>query len=82
MASTLNLRRKALFSRLWKRTCAARSALPALKAGLGGPDANVRTAFQSAINQIEKAKPEPGEEVKKRIAILKDLDELQKARTK
>src|SRR5262249_52690266 len=60
----------------------ARSALPALKAGLGGPDPNVRAAFRSAIAQIEKVEVEPGwaEEVKKRRAILRDLDEWQKAR--
>jgi hypothetical protein len=62
----------------------ARTALPALKAGLGDRDPNVRSAFQRAIEQIEKARPEPGweEEVKKRRAILKDLDEWKKARGK
>jgi HEAT repeats len=63
---------------------AAKVALPALKEGLGDPDENVRAAFRSAVDQIEKAKDEPGwgEEVKKRRAILKDLDELKKARRK
>jgi HEAT repeat protein len=62
----------------------ARAALPALKAGLGDPNENVRTAFRSAVEQIEKAKDEPGwrEEFKRRIAILKDLDEWKKARRK
>jgi hypothetical protein len=62
----------------------ARSALPALKEGLGDPDRNVRAAFQAAIDRIEKARQEPGwaEEVKKRRAILKDLDEWKKARAK
>jgi hypothetical protein len=56
----------------------ARSALPALKAGLGDPDPNVRTAFRTAIDQIEKARPEPGweGEIKRRLSIMKDLDEL------
>ena len=58
--------------------------MPSLKAGLGEADANIRTAFQAAVDQIEKAKPEPGwgEEVKKRFAILKDLDEWKKASSK
>jgi hypothetical protein len=58
--------------------------LPALKAGLGDPDPNVVTAFKAAIDQIEKAKPEPGweAEVKRRLSILKDLDDLKKARKK
>ena len=62
----------------------AKTALPSLKTGLGEADPLIRTAFQAAIDQIEKAKPEPGwgEEVKKRIAILKDLDEWKKARKK
>jgi HEAT repeat protein len=62
----------------------AKTALPALKAGLGDPDVNIRTAYQAAIDQIEKARPEPGwdEEVKKRIAIVKDLDEWKKGRGK
>jgi hypothetical protein len=60
----------------------AKTALPALKMGLGDPDPNVRTAFRSAVDQIEKARDEPGwgKEVKKRRAILKDLDEWKKAR--
>jgi hypothetical protein len=59
----------------------ANPALPSLKAGLADPDPNIRAAFQAAIDQIEKAKPEPerNEDVKKRMAILKDLDEFKKA---
>jgi hypothetical protein len=62
----------------------AKPALQALKAGLSDPDVNVRTAFRSAIEQIEKATNEPGwgKELKKRLAILKDLDEWKKARGK
>jgi hypothetical protein len=62
----------------------ARTALPALKAGLDDPDPNVRTAFRSAMEQIEMAREEPGwgEEVKKRRAIFKDLDEWKKGRSK
>jgi hypothetical protein len=62
----------------------AKAALPALKAALSDPDVNVRTAFRSAIEQIEKAKIEPGwgKKLKKRLAILKDLDEWMKARGK
>jgi hypothetical protein len=62
----------------------ARAAVPALKAGLDDPDPGVRGAFQSAIERIGKAKEEPGwgEEVKKRRAILKDLDEWKKGRSK
>jgi hypothetical protein len=62
----------------------ANPALPSLKAGLAEADPNIRTAFQTAIDHIEKAKPEPEreEDVKKRMAILKDLDEYKKARKK
>jgi hypothetical protein len=62
----------------------AKPALPTLKVGLGDPDPTIRTAFQAAIDQIDKAKPEPGwdEEVKKRRAILKDLDQWKKGRGK
>jgi hypothetical protein len=62
----------------------ARDVLPALKEGLGDPDENVRTAFRSAVDQIEQAKAEPdgGKEARKRLAILKDIDELKKARKK
>jgi hypothetical protein len=62
----------------------ARTALPALRAGLGDPDPNVRAACRSAVEQIEKVRDEPGwaAELKKRRAILKDLDEWQKARRK
>src|SRR5262249_6284124 len=60
----------------------AKAALPALKRGLSDPDPNVRAAFQSAIDLIEKARPEPGwaEERKKRVAIVKALDAWKKAR--
>jgi hypothetical protein len=63
---------------------AARSALPVLKARLDEPDTEVRTAFQRAMDQIEKARPEPGWEAaaKRRQAIAKDLDELKAARRK
>jgi hypothetical protein len=59
----------------------ARSALPALKAGLDDPDRNFRRTFQAAIDQINKARdrPEPEEVVKKRRAILKDIQEFKKA---
>jgi hypothetical protein len=76
--------RRAAASCLGSVRAAAKTALPALKAGLGDPDPNVRAACRSAVDQIEKAKDEPGwgEEVKKRLAILKDLDEWKKARGK
>jgi hypothetical protein len=62
----------------------ARVALPALKRGLGDPNKNVRTLCQSAIGQIEKARDDPGwvEELKRRRAILEDLDAWKKARGK
>ena len=46
--------------------------------------AGMTDAFQSAIDQIEKAKPVPGyaAEVKRRLSILKDLDDLKTARKK
>jgi hypothetical protein len=60
---------------------AARSALPALKVGLGDPDANVRTAFGAAIDRIEKARREPGEDdqVRRKLVIRRDINELKKA---
>jgi hypothetical protein len=62
----------------------AKGALPALKEGSSDPDENVRAAFRSAVEQIEQAKadPEGEKEAKKRLMILKDIDELQKARKK
>lgn len=55
----------------------ARSAVPALKDGLQDPDANIRSTFESAIGQIESAKDKPGQEdeVKKNLAILKEIKE-------
>jgi hypothetical protein len=75
--------RRVVASCLGRIGAGAKAALPALKAGLGDPDKNVKTALQAAIDQIEKAKDEPGwgEEAKKRRAILKDLDEWKKARS-
>src|SRR5262249_42193107 len=57
---------------------AARPALPALKKGLADPDANVRQAFQEAIRQIEQAREVPGQddEIKRKRAIAKEIDEL------
>jgi hypothetical protein len=59
---------------------AAKSAVAALKEGLDNSDANVRSAFQSAIERIENAKEEPGSEerVKNERAILKEISELKK----
>jgi hypothetical protein len=59
----------------------ARSAVGALKEGLKDPDAGIRAAFQDAIKQIESAKDRPGqaEEVKNKLAILQDINELKKA---
>jgi hypothetical protein len=63
---------------------AAKTALPALKAGLDDPNPNIRSAFRAAVDQIEKARDEPGwgEELEKRRAIFKDLDAWKKARSK
>jgi HEAT repeat protein len=59
----------------------AKSALPALKAGLDDPDANLRTAFQTAIDQLETSRtaPTPDDEIKKNLLILKDINEFKKA---
>jgi hypothetical protein len=40
--------------------------------------------FRPAVDEIEKAKDEPGwdEELKKRLTILKDIDEWKKTRSK
>jgi hypothetical protein len=78
-----SVRRVAAWS-LGRAGVLARDVLPALKEGLGDPDENVRTAFRSAVDQIEQARGDPdGEkEARKRLAILNDIDELKKARKK
>jgi HEAT repeat protein len=60
----------------------AKSAVPTLKRGLDDPDANIRNAFRSALERIENAKDQPGllERTKRDRAILKDINELSKAR--
>jgi hypothetical protein len=62
----------------------AKPALPALKMGSDDRDPNIRIAFQGAIDEIDKARndAEPDEEVKKRMAILTELDDFNKAREK
>jgi hypothetical protein len=72
--------RRVAASYLGRIGAGAKFALPALKEGLDDPDPNIRTAFQAAIDQINQAKAGPGwgAAVKKRIAILQDLDELKK----
>jgi hypothetical protein len=59
----------------------AKSAVPALREGLDDADANVRKAFQTAIDQLDKAQDKPGQddEVKKQLAILKEIIEFKKA---
>jgi len=59
----------------------ARSAIPALKEGLQDPDANIRTAFQDALDRMESAREGPGQEdeAKRRLAILKELNEFSEA---
>jgi hypothetical protein len=58
----------------------AKSAVPKLKAGLDDPDTNIRNAFQSAIDQLENVKDEPGYEkqVEKQRLILKEILEFKK----
>lgn len=58
----------------------AKTALPALKEGLQDPDANIRTAFQTAIKQIENAKETAGQEdeIKKKLSILKEINGFKK----
>jgi len=59
----------------------AKSALPALRDGLNDPDANVRSAFASAIGKLETATVPLGheEEVKKKRAILEEINEFKKS---
>jgi hypothetical protein len=59
---------------------AAKSAVAALKEGLEDPDANIKNSFQSAIERIESAKDEAGqdERVKNERAILKEIGEVKK----
>ncbi len=60
---------------------AAKSALPALKAGLEDADANVRAAFKAAVEQIESAKEPSGkvDAAKVTKAILKELEAVKKS---
>jgi hypothetical protein len=60
----------------------AKYAIPALKEGLNDPDVNVRKTFKDALDTIEKARREPGEEdeIKRKRAILKDITEWKKGR--
>jgi hypothetical protein len=54
----------------------ARSAVPVLKQGLGDPDANIRNAFKTAIDQIKDAKDTRGQddEVKRKLMVLKEIN--------
>jgi hypothetical protein len=56
----------------------ARPAVPALKEGLKDPDANIRAAFQAALDEIAKAKATRGQaqEVKRQLAILNEIRQL------
>jgi hypothetical protein len=58
----------------------ARSAVPALKAGLDDPDVNIRNAFQAALDQLSSAKDKPisDDELKRRLLILKEISEFKK----
>jgi hypothetical protein len=59
----------------------AKTAVPALKAGLDDPDANIRNAFQAALDQLSNAKDKtiPDDEVKRRLLILNEINEFKKA---
>lgn len=57
----------------------AKAAIPTLQRGLADRDANVQKAFQEAINVIEKAKQAPEAELKKKRALLNELEEFRKA---
>lgn len=58
----------------------AKPAVPLLKQGLADAEANIRNAFQAALERIENAKEEPGypERVQREIAILKEISEFKK----
>lgn len=58
----------------------AKPAMAALKAGLEDADANVRSAFQAALQRIEQAKEMPGEDLKRKLLIVKDINEWKLAR--
>jgi hypothetical protein len=62
----------------------AAAALPVLKEGLQDPDVNVRNAFRQAVDTIENAKPERGndEQSKKQAAIQKRIHEFRMAQGK
>jgi hypothetical protein len=63
---------------------AARPLLPTLRTGLTDADPKVRAAFQTAIDRIEKARPESRSEaeIERKRSISKDLDELKTVRKK
>jgi hypothetical protein len=75
----------------WVRSCAAaalrsagvkaKSAMPVLQDALKDSDAYVRDACKTAIEQIENAKgePAPDHEGKRKLSILKEINELKKA---
>jgi hypothetical protein len=55
----------------------AKPTTSVLKEGIEDPDATIRNAFQSALDRIEKSTVAPGDddEVKRRLSILKELNE-------
>jgi hypothetical protein len=57
-----------------------KSAIPALKAGLNDPDANIRQAFQAALDEIANGKEPAGrdEELKRRQLILGEINNFKK----
>lgn len=59
----------------------AKAAIPILKEGLDDPDTNIRQAFKGALEQIQNAKDQPGQEdrLKRELAILKEISEFKKA---
>jgi hypothetical protein len=62
----------------------ARSALPTLKKALEDANADLRKTLQTTIEQIENAKEQPGqaEELRRKLSILREINEFKKGATK
>jgi hypothetical protein len=59
----------------------AKTVVPVLKQGLNDPDAYIRSACQTGLERIAKARAQPGDEErhKRELAILREINEFKKA---
>jgi hypothetical protein len=72
--------RRVAASCLCNLDASAKAAVPVLKEGLDDPDANIRHMFKTALERIENAKDQPGqdERLKREQAIAKEIGEFKK----